>query len=330
MDMDFSTTDLLSDESSLLDVAKEYIAAGVSIIPIKLDGTKRPAIKSWNKYREQFATRGELIAWYYQPKHGIAIVCGVQSGGLEVIDFDHNAEENFHKYCRMIPADFYGRLCAVETGGGGYHVIYRSMQVSGNHKIAMSADGKQTLIETRGEGGYIVAVGSPVKVHASGNRYVQVLGRPLPELPVFTPEERKTLWQVAATFDQRDPEAVRAEYVKRRVRELREANPQPIDCDKPWDDFDSRADWAAILGPHGWTTTDGVNWARPGKSGGSSGKLNRNSQGVVVLTVFSNNAAPLVAGSYGPFNAFKILHHNGDPSAAAKAIRAMGYGKGSR
>jgi len=315
---------------SVFDIARAYVSAGISIIPIKLDGNKRPALRSWNEYRQRFATSGELVAWYFRPRHGIAIVAGVQSGGLEVIDFDHNAEENFSKFCRMIPPVLYGRLCAVKTGGGGYHVIYRSPEVSGNHKIAMTGDGKTTLIETRGEGGYIIAVGSPASVHKSGNPYVQVLGQPLPELPEITPDERKTLWQVAATFDQRDPEAVRAEYVRKRVAELKAGIPKPLDLSKPWDDFDSQADWFSILTPHGWTTHDGVTWKRPGKGGGGSAKLNRNPQGVLVLTVFSNNAAPLVAGSYGPFRAYKVLFHNGDFHAANNAVRALGCGRGSR
>lgn len=311
------------------EFAKAYVAAGISIIPIKCDGSKKANLKTWNPYRERMAIDGELLVWFRMHWNGIGIVCGILSGGLEVLDFDHNADENFYRFCRMIPAELYGRLCAVETGGGGYHVIYRSSQVSGNHKIAMTNGEKpEVLIESRGEGGYIVAAGSPVEVHDNRMPYVQVLGQPLPELPVFTPEERKTLWQVAATFDQRDPGALHAEYVAKRARELRAENPQPLDPSKPWDDFDMRADWLDILSPFGWTTADGVNWVRPGKISGGSAKLNRNSQGVEILKVFSSNAAPLKAEqSYGPYNAFKILHHNGDKSAAAKAVVAMGYGR---
>jgi len=153
-------------------------------------------------------------------------------------------------------------------------------------------------------------------------------------LPVLTPDERKTLWQVAATFDQRDPEAVRAEYVRKRVAELKAENPKPLDVSTPWDHFDSQADesaWRAILEPCGWTSVDGIKWLRPGKSGGGSARLNRNSQGVLVLTVFSGNAgslSPKVGDkeSWGPYRAYKLLYFNGDGSAAAKAVRAMGYG----
>lgn len=320
---------------STLNTAKRYVLSGISIIPVKLDGSKRPALRSWNEYRERFATVNELIAWYFRPWHGIAIVCGVQSGGLEVIDFDYGAEQNFDAFCRLIPPELYGRLCVVQTGGGGYHVIYRSSQVSASCKIAMTNDEKPlTLIESRGQGAYIVAVGSPARVHKSGRPYRQILGPPLPQVPFITPEERKTLWQAAATLDQRDAKAVRDAYIEQRVRELRAENRKPLDCSKPWDDFDRQADeavWRAILEPCGWTTRDGIKWLRPGKHGGGSARLNRNAQGILVLTVFSGNAGALSPRlkdreSWGPYRAYKLLYFNNDGSAAAKAVRAMGFG----
>ncbi len=73
--------------------------------------------------------------------------------------------------------------------------------------VIEQGDGKpakeEVGIETRGEGGYIVSVLSPSKVHPLNKPYVQTLGPPLPELPVITPDERKLLWAAARSFDQR-------------------------------------------------------------------------------------------------------------------------------
>ena len=320
--------------SSQLWVAIDYINAGISIIPILGNGSKKSAIRSWNPYRERFANENILRHWFLKKsskfQNGIGIVCGVLSGGLEVIDFDHDPGPTFHAWSSKLPSSVYGKLCVVETGSFGIHVLYRSSEVCGNIKIAMTADDKpKTVIESRGEGGYIVAIGSPLSVHASGNPYIQVMGPRLPEVPVMTLDERRIMWEVAATFDQRpDP---MAEYIKRRRAELHTPIPQDMDPSKPWDDFDMRADWVDILGPFGWTTSNGIDWARPGKTCGTSAKIVVAKSGVQVLTVFSGNAGPLAPEgtshkSWGKFAAFVELNHSGDRRAAAREARKLGYG----
>ena len=229
-----------------------------------------------------------------------------------------------------LPGDLFARLCVVETGGLGYHVIYRCGVVGGNTKIAMTAAGG-VLVESRGEGGYIVGAGSDGAVHASGRPYVQVRGVPLPDVPTITPEERKALWCAAASLDERpDP---MAEYVRQRRSELR---PQvESDTSTPWGDFDARADWVDILEPAGWTTTKGIAWTRPGKQFGTSAKIITAKDGTEVLTVFSSTAGVLACEgtghrTWGKFAAFAELHHGGDRSAAAKAVIALGYGRAAQ
>jgi len=46
-----------------------------------------------------------------------------------------------------------------------------------------------------------------------------------------------------------------------------------------------------------------------------------------VFYVFSSNAAPFEPGAYSPFNAYTILEHNGDFTAAANALLDQGFGK---
>ena len=94
-------------QRTVYTAAKRYVAAGLSIIPIAADGTKAPCSEllpyepardgerprpSWNPFRSRLPTRSELMAWF-RPGHaetlcGIGVVCGVISGGLEVIDFE--------------------------------------------------------------------------------------------------------------------------------------------------------------------------------------------------------------------------------------------------
>ncbi|WDQ19013.1 bifunctional DNA primase/polymerase [Rhodopirellula sp. P2] len=307
-------------------IARDYIAAGVSVIPLRMDGSKAPAVQSWNEYRTRFATDDELRSFFANAA-GIGLVSGIQSGGMEVLDFDEQPDETFDQWLNLLPANLLCRLCVVETGGLGYHVLYRCVEVSGNTKIAMTAAGG-VLVESRGEGGYIVGVGSAAGVHQSGSPYVQVRGIPLPELPTMTPEERKILWCAAASLDERpDP---MAEYVRQRRSELRPSIES--DTSTPWGDFDRGADWLDILQPHGWTTTNGVSWTRPGKQFGTSAKIVVAKDGTEVLTVFSATAGPLAAEgvghrTWGKFSAFASLNHGGDRCVAARAVIAMGYGR---
>ncbi len=197
------------------EVGRDYVLSGISVIPLRSDGSKAPATRSWNEYRTRFAFSSELCQWFTRPA-GIGLVCGVQSGGLEALDFDERADEIFWAWVEQLPTDLFSCLSVVETGGFGYHVLYRCDRVTGNTKIAMTANGG-VLIESRGEGGYIVAAGSDNAVHSSGRPYVQVRGVPLPEIRKITPQERKKLWCVAASLDERVDPLV--DYVRHRRSE---------------------------------------------------------------------------------------------------------------
>ena len=308
--------------------ACEYLAGGMSVIPLRCDGSKSPLV-AWNDYRQRFPSDDELQSWFSRPA-GIGIVCGIQSGGLEVLDFDERADITFSSWCERIPTELIECLPVVRTGGLGYHVLYRCSVIGGNTKIAMTAEGG-VLVESRGEGGYIVAAQSQDGVHSSGRHYVQLRSVPLPLVPIITPEDRKLLWRAAAAMDERvDP---MAEYVRHRRSQLR----PKVDSDTttPWGDFDARADWSDILEPAGWTTSRGITWTRPGKQFGTSAKVAIAGDGTEVLVVYSSTAGPLAAEgtghrTWGKFAAYAALHHGGDRSAAAKAVLALGYGRASR
>lgn len=301
----------------------DYRREGVSVIPLRLDGSKRPSVPTWKPYQFVPATAAEVWTWTLADV-GIGIVCGVVSGGLEVMDFDHDADRVFADWLGKLPNSISSRLCVVETGGGGFHVPYRCKEICGNKKIAFPPDRSKPYIETRGDGGYIVGAGSPLSVHSSGQPYVQVMGRPLPEIPELSLEERKTLWKIARSFD--ESETLRDEIKTSRRRDVSFTG--DLDPTKPWDDFDMRGEWAAVLEPHGWTSGDGIHWTRPGKRYGNSASVVTAKNGCEVLRVFTSSAPPLKAETtYGKTEAFKLLSHGGDASEAARALLAMGYGR---
>ena len=188
---------------------------------------------------------------------------------------------------------------------------------------------KKTFIETRGEGGYVVGVGSPLEVHASLNPYVQTHGPVLPAINTISSDDRRQLWEAADAFDERA--GVLSHLVEQRRRELFPVAHRPADGSTPWDDFNARASWADILEPAGWTTTDGKHWSRPGKGFGTSGVICEATDQNKVFTVFSSNAGPLspMTGdhkSWGKFSAYAALFHGGNKREAARSLRGNGYG----
>jgi putative DNA primase/helicase len=249
----------------------------------------------------------------------------VISGGLEVLDFDENADANFEIF-RRDAKSIVCRLPVVESAGGGYHVYYRCNLISGNHKIAQSIDRKQTYVETRGQGGYIIAPGCPAACHPSGNLYLQVMGPPLPQIPTISVADRRSLWEVARQFDERpwhqDLIVQKAKEIKRAMRPAVGSS-----TNAPWV-LMKQSDWRDILEPHGWRSIDGKHWIRPGKKEGTSAIVTPCTDGNNVLVVFSANAGPLSPSTKGhstwdQFSAFAALNHAGDRKAAAITARRL-------
>ena len=313
-----------------------YSERGLSCIPIATDGTKKP-LGAWKQFQERLPTRSDILKWYrdFGFHVGIAIVTGTVSGGLEVIDFDDGTL--LHPWYRSVES-IACRLAIVATPSYGWHVFYRCDEVCGNQKIAMDPDReKPTLIETRGQGGYVLAVGCPAACHPSGRLYIQEYGPALPEIPNVTTAERKALWMAARKFDNRPLYQDAVEHRLRQLRrEARPARPVAIKGDvPPWTDFDIRGDWLAILEPVGWHSVDGVHWRRPGKTdNGFSAKVNTATNGQEVLTVFSSNAGPLSPSngekSWGKSDVYALLHHGGNRSESTRALRRLGYGGRAR
>jgi hypothetical protein len=289
--------------------------AGLSLIPVKTDGSKAAALPSWKIYQKRLPNDSELRQWFGNgARPGIAIIGGKVSGNLEVIDFD--APELISEWRRLVE-DSAPRLLAqmpqVETPSGGLHVFYRCAEITGNSKLAMKADG-HTLIETRGEGGYVIAAGSPATVHHSGKLYKLINGD-MAAIPEITPAQREILLDCARSFNERiKPEPAQTTSAPSGLR--------------PGDDYNGRGDSRADLERHGWRYVGqgarGELWRRPDKDSGVS--ATRFPDGS--LYVFSSNAAPFEMGrEYKPFSILTMLDHDGDFGAAAKALAADGFGE---
>lgn len=155
-----------------LEAARAYVRAGLSVIPVKPDGTKSPALDTWREFRERKPTDAELNAWFGNGhQHGIALVCGPVSRNLEVLDFD-SAEvwESWKRHLLAVHPRALDGVPVVRTPGGGRHLYLFRKVVGPNRKVARDRTGK-TLIEVRGDGGYVLAPGTPCQCHRTRRSY---------------------------------------------------------------------------------------------------------------------------------------------------------------
>jgi putative DNA primase/helicase len=333
---------------TVFEQARALFMAGISIIPIRLDGTKAPdghllpvvddpvkgRCSTWDPFKERLPAEDELRLWYDRPDpRGIATIGGKVSGNLEQLDFDTDAEVIFPRFCELVEAESLGLIVKLNITRTprepvGYHARYRCREVTipGNTKLASDPSRppkERTLIETRGEGGYAVAPGSPPQCHHLGRLYEHHSGPALPDVQDITAAEREILMRVARSFD-------------REVKEERTARKQGGGSElSVGDNYDTNGpDWGDLLQPHGWEVYKQFGtvtyWRRPGKeTPGLSATTGycKGQGGADLLHVFSSNADPFEQDkSYGKFRAYALLNHNGDLSAAAHELARQGFG----
>lgn len=297
----------MMDRDSICQHAWRYIQAGISIIPVRLDGTKAPDLSSWKPFQERLPTIAELRSWFRHSDHAIGVVCGAVSGGLEVLDFD---DGTLMDPWRQSVADIANALTFVATPSGGWHVLYRCCEIAGNTKIAMDPSReKQTLIETRGQGGYIVGAGSPATAHPANKPYEHVAGA-FPWNPwTITPDERRELWRAARAFN-RDPQELR-----RAKRSVMPKTSTPSDRHPVIQKFIEKHSVGEVLERNGWTSRDGEYWTRPGKAFGVSAHVVQAADGTEVVRIFTSSTE-LPTKAFNSFELARHLEHAGDSKAA--------------
>ncbi len=189
-----------------LSFAQDYISAGISLVPVRSDGSKAPAVP-WKEF--QNAPPDELtVQGWVQRGYGLGIIGGQVSGNLEILDYEAAADiREFADRLRQVAPGLLEKLeILVRTPTGGHHILYRcSALVEGNQKLACDSSGN-VVIETRGEGGYGIAPESPTACHPSGNEYKHLKGN-FREIPVLTAEERQTVLETARSLNEYHPPA---------------------------------------------------------------------------------------------------------------------------
>ena len=346
----------------VLATARNVVASGISVIPISDDGGKRPDGRvlprerdpkdsqwkaTWKPFQTRKSTDEELMEWFGGPvRRGLAYVCGEVSLNLEVINCDDALLcPEYLDYHKTHDPELYARLVIIETPSGGRHLLYRCEKVGGNQKLAMSAvevpEGTpgakkygdrwiklEVLFETRGQGGYIVAPGSPLCVHPDGKPYRFIKGS-FETIPTITPTERELLLGLARALNEYQPTEE-----KREKTEYKQASQTSDDDSLPGKDYDQRGDPLQDLLDGGWTVErrqgSAIFLRKPGAKGPSH-HATLHAVAPNVFYCFSTSAAPFEPDrGYSPFQVRALLKHNGDFKAAARELAAQGYGQAKK
>jgi hypothetical protein len=310
----------------LIEAAKRYIKNGISVIAT---GNDKRSIYPWKAFQSRKLSDIELQTQFSHVKaENIAIVCGAISGSLEVIDVDTKYDltgtlfEDLMAAINEAKPELSDKLFVVQTRSGGYHLYYYCPFIEGNLKLARRPASAEeikenphekvlVLIETRGEGGYVIAPPSKGYKIISGTA-----------IPTITKEDRELLFEVSRSFNQ---------YVEEQAKPVAAKQQTEGFAITPWEDYNQRgADhMLRTLEKHGWTFVKKHGpkhiYKRPGKSDSkSSGDYNED---LNFFAVFTTSSEFEVQKGYRPAAVYAILEHRNDWKAAAKALADLGYGE---
>jgi hypothetical protein len=332
--------------------AEDYMGAGLAVMPVTLDkrpivtsvnkARSQPlTVAEFIELEEGRPIRGGAIRvagdnigteaapiWETRIAGGIAILTGAVSGSLEGIDVDTKYDLTGTLWADLSKAietelpDLWPLLTIVETRSGGRHILYRCETISGNTKLAKrpatEAEAKEgekahAVIETRGEGGWLVA--------APTEGYKLTQGSYL-TIPTITPEQRAVLWAISKDFDQM-PQV--EEPTPQRPRQARpDGSPKT-----PLEEYNERGDVLGLLTARGWKVVrrSGQKTYLLRSGNPSSGVSGNFHEGHRKLYLFSTSTEFEAQKSLSPSDVFIKLEANGDPSEAARKLIDMGYGE---
>lgn len=301
-------------------IAERDIQKGISVIPVRdkddAGGLAKSPCVQWTKYQRTIIPLDALFD--LMDRHNtsaIAWVCGKVSGNLEGIDIDvkyyPGIDAILFTAIQTLYPDLFKKLRIHKTPSGGYHILYRCEEpVPGNQKLAgRKENGKQVnFIETRGEGGYLLAPPSlGYTVHFDN------------EIPIISKTERESLIALCKSF---------SELVKI------EKPPAPTKQDaeyyetNPFDDYNIRMDPSQLCEQLGWKFFKGNNsyiyYTRPGKDKGVSMSFDKRKR---FFYCFTASTELEESKGYSPANLLAILQFRGDKTKLYRYLVDNGFGK---
>lgn len=305
----------------ILQTAYRAWELGLNFVPAT---DKKHPVGEWDEFKSKMITEPEFKR-RINGHNCAGIICGSVSGGLEVIDVDHKncqhgtLANDYFKLIHDNDPDLFNSLFIVRTPTGGYHLYYRCDIIEGNQKLArrpttpeereVKNERAKVLLETRGEGGFIMAPPSPNYEPWQKN-----------EIPAISPEKRKFLLDAARSFNEL------YEVQKAPAKQFNGESPWEL---PPWEDFDHRGDIITILENNNWKidrkNPPRIYFTRPGKDSGTSADYHEEKR---LFKSWSTSVSEFDDGkAYSHTAVYAILEHNGDFSKACSELEKQGYGK---
>ena len=296
---------------------------------------KMPIEKNWQKTSKKYNLKN---------CDAVGLVCGALSGGVEVIDIDlkydltGNLFDRYKRAINELDSEILKKLVVQKTRGGGYHFIYRCATIQGNLKLAQRPISKdefnaefkelkkanpsesdevlskriskvRVLLETRGEGGYVVCYPSKGYELVYGDFY---------SITEITVNQREILHSTARQFNE----------VVDEFKPVKNENRQKIKGLSAFEDYNQRGDVLGLLESHGWKLVRRKGHQtfvlRPGATTSlTSGDFDHNQNRFSVFTT-SSEFEPMK--SYQPYAVFAVLECDKNFSLASKKLYDLGFG----
>lgn len=337
-------------QPTMLEAALQAWDAGLCVIRARNDGTKRPET-AWTQYQAQRPTRQQVAQWFADGYPAMGSVTGAVSGDLEMLELEGRfvTEQGTKAFADAMKAAGLELLLKRLTSSlvtispsDGRHLIYQvDGHVDGNTKLAvrpstaaeLAANPKaptQTLIETRGEGGFIMLAPSHGAAHPTGKAWRIGKGG-YGSIPRVSAEERDALFAVARTFDHPDAHQPVTPPAPTRHTTIR---PHTGTVGSSWYDaaenhLKASTTVRGLLEAHGWqyeyTDRHGRDMLkRPGKdTDGISGAINTSGRLIVfsTSTPFESYSGPgKLTPTYNELDVLAMYEHGNDRRAAARAV----------
>jgi hypothetical protein len=289
----------------------DFIKHGYSFIPVGDD--KRPKIPEWKKYQSKLPTPFEQHSFKLKSNR-YGLITGNVSGNLLAIDFDVKNTKNkdlVKEYIEELEDNCPGLAKSLTwlKSKSGFHVVFRCTGPAGNNRVLAKSSTGKAIIETRGEGGYIVLWNIPIR-------------NSLCDIKVVRPDELDLILTVAGNFNDYKP----LDYKSITIPQPKYNN-AATGILKPGDDYNLNGDIVGDLIKAGWSFAGEVGprirLRRPGKSEGWSATYHKDMR---LLYIFSTSTNMQSGKGYKPFTALALLKFNGNFSDAARELRQLNYG----
>tara|TARA_R110002153_G_scaffold259808_1_gene419568 strand:- start:28 stop:2328 length:2301 start_codon:yes stop_codon:yes gene_type:complete len=329
--------------STVSDRASAIYAAGVQPWPVNHNGTKAPRLGGWSQTElPERLNEAETMQMFQDDDTGLGVICGKVSGNLELFEFEGRFvnSDGYNEFLSRCQDEGLGELLSQLQAGyealspsGGIHLMLRTQGPAlGNTKLARRPatpeelqynpqETSKVLIETRGEGGFAVFMGSNGKVHPSGGSWSRRDGGPR-TIATITTQERDALYELASSFD-----------------EMPDVKPHlglpggTVGDDDLAQHITTEIGIATLLHEDGWHSpfakrNGRIEWTRPGKESRDGGSLEQFPDGGCnIYTTTHNEAwtAAILTGSafdhVTPIGVLAAVRFKGDISAAMSWTR---------